>query len=80
MPLLWTLLEFSSIHWDHELYCFDTIKKAKKDWSNGYFMEVFSIAVGKFGSDEMTKSLGATLLPLRENFSATVKQQLFRLS
>jgi hypothetical protein len=65
--ILWAssgIMSFTSWTLFRKLYFFDTIQKAKKDWQNGYFIEVFSIAAWKFGSNQMTKSLGATLLRL----------------
>jgi hypothetical protein len=35
---------YLGINWDHGLYFFDTIKKAKREWHPEFFMEVFAIA------------------------------------
>jgi hypothetical protein len=35
---------YLGIFWDHHLYFFDTLKKAKADFSLSFFMEIFSIA------------------------------------
>jgi hypothetical protein len=51
------------IHWDHELPFFDTIQTSKSEWQYGYYMEMFAIAVWKYGNKEITRSSGVSLLP-----------------
>jgi hypothetical protein len=43
-PFSYECWDYLGISWDHSLLFFDTIQKAKQDFSNNLFMEIFSMA------------------------------------
>jgi hypothetical protein len=76
----WDLL---NIHWDHNLPFFDTIQKAKSEWTFEYFMETFAIAareIWKIRNNKIFKGDPPAFTTWKLNFSTTVKLHLFRIS
>jgi hypothetical protein len=69
--------DFLAIHWDHDLYFFDTIMKAKGQCHHEFFMEVFTIVAW-----EIWKQRNELIfkVPWKVNFSSSIKQQLYRLN
>jgi hypothetical protein len=60
----WTSI---NIHWDHDLYFFDTIKKAREECQHELFMEVFSIAAWEIWKQQNAKIFrDDTAIPLLE--------------
>jgi hypothetical protein len=67
---------FHNIHWDHDLYFFDTIK-AREECQHNFFMEVFSIATWEIWKQRNAKIFKAIILPFyywRDNFFNTIRQ------
>jgi hypothetical protein len=74
---------FLGIHWDHDLYFFDTIQKAKRDSHLEHFMEIFSMAAWEIWRQRnawIFRGIPPTFLSWKDSFFSTVKLQLYRLS
>jgi hypothetical protein len=46
-PFSYECWDYLGITWDHDLHFFNTIQKAKEDFSNNLFMKIFSMAAWK---------------------------------
>jgi hypothetical protein len=71
------------IHWNHDIYFFDTIKEAKKNCQHDFFMEVFTIAaweIWKQRNDKIFRGINPSLQSWKANFCSTVKLNMYRLS
>jgi hypothetical protein len=73
---------FLGIHWNREIYFFDTIKKAKSDCQHDFFMEEFTIAaweIWKQRNEKIFRGINPSFQSWKTNFFK-VKQNMYRLS
>jgi hypothetical protein len=74
---------YLGIHWDHGLYFFDAIMKAKREWQFDFFMEVFAIAaweIWKQRNEKIFRGSAPSFQAWLRSFILTVNQQVYRLN
>jgi hypothetical protein len=74
---------YLGIHWDHGLYFFDTIMKAKREWQFDFFMEVFAIAaweIWKQRNEKIFRGSAPSFQAWLRSFILTVNQQVYWLN
>jgi hypothetical protein len=65
----WSIL---NIHWDHNLYFFDMIKRAREECLHDFFLEIFSIAawvIWKQRNDKIFRAQAPSITSWKEKFS-----------
>jgi hypothetical protein len=71
------------INWDHDLQFFNTIQKAKQDFSMNLFMEIFSIAaweIWKKRNGKIFRGTAPSFQSWNNSFLACSNSQMYRFS
>jgi hypothetical protein len=76
----WYYLE---ITWDHDFHFFNTIQKAKQDFSNNLFMKIFSMAaweIWKQQNEKIFRGTPPSFQSWKDSFLACSFSQMYRLN
>jgi hypothetical protein len=74
--------DYLGISWDHSLSFFDTMQKAKQEFSSSFFVEISIAAweIWKQRNGKIFRGFVPSFVSWKNNFFLGIKSQIYRLS